>query len=50
MKEKDDAQQFIPFAEWVRQTQTWLEARMPRAQAHDEAAWLRFRMALLGDN
>jgi len=38
---------WIDFPDWVRATQAWLEAQMPKVLTGDEAAYLAFRRKLL---
>jgi len=47
---KDDHTGWIDFADWVRISRAQLEELMPKHTVADEVAWLRFRMALLGDD
>ncbi|MDP9652051.1 hypothetical protein [Paraburkholderia caledonica] len=37
-----------PLDDWIELTREWLDEQMAEQRARDEAAWLRFRAALLG--
>lgn len=45
-----DPSGFIPFTDWLLAERARLEEMMPAWTTSDEAAWLRFRMRLLGEH